>query len=121
MQTNLHRVSEFAVMAEHASKNDKDESESRASMKRLRDYESDTESDIDENAVGTSIIKRLPEVKNEETISSDPWVEPPKSALAERDSVILSFDWENEGPYEKAVERYVLTLFQHFHNSRSLF
>ncbi|XP_031125569.1 uncharacterized protein LOC116027922 [Ipomoea triloba] len=107
MQTNLHRVSEFSVMAEHSSKNDKDESESRVSMKRLRDYESDTESEVDENAVGNNIIKRSPEVKNEETISSDPWVEPPKSALAERDSVILSFDWENEGPYEKAVERLI--------------
>ncbi|CAH9122192.1 unnamed protein product [Cuscuta epithymum] len=107
MQSNLHRVSEFAVTADHA-KNYIIEPESRGCMKRLRDYGSDSESEIDENTVSSNnVITRVPDVKNEEAMYPDPWGDPPKSILSDCDSVLLSFDWENEGPYEKAVEHLI--------------
>ncbi|KAA8525316.1 hypothetical protein F0562_007171 [Nyssa sinensis] len=75
MQTNLHRVSEFAV--------------------------------TDENATEDGMAA-LPELNNQGNATSDPWHESPKSEFAELDTtVFLSFDWENEGPYEKAVERLI--------------
>ncbi|VFQ79855.1 unnamed protein product [Cuscuta campestris] len=107
MQSNLHSVSEFAVKTDHASKHGNNEPKSRASMKRLRDYGSDSESEVDENTHSNNMVRRSSEVNNEETIHPDPWDIPPKSIPADRDSVLLSFDCENEGPYEKAVEHLI--------------
>ncbi|KAG8375537.1 hypothetical protein BUALT_Bualt10G0110000 [Buddleja alternifolia] len=106
MQTNLHRVSEFAVMTEHGRDDVKDNSETKSAMKRFRENDSDTESETDDVAVGSNILLTLPELKEHGSVGSDAWHESPKSQTAEHDNtVFLSFDWENEGPYEKAVER----------------
>ncbi|KAK4420008.1 hypothetical protein Salat_2413700 [Sesamum alatum] len=108
MQTNLHRVSEFAVMSEHGKNDVKDNSEPKTAMKRFRENESDTESETDDMAVGNSISSVLPDVKDQSSAASDAWHEPPKPEIAEHDNtVFLSFDWENEGPYEKAVDRLI--------------
>ncbi|KAI3468258.1 hypothetical protein Pfo_024921 [Paulownia fortunei] len=108
VQTNLHRVSEFAVMTEHGTDDVKDNSEPKTAMKRFRENDSDTESESDDMAVGNNISSPLPEVKDQSNVASDAWLESPKSETAGHDNtVFLSFDWENEGPYEKAVERLI--------------
>lgn len=106
MQTNLRRVSEFSVLAEHTIKDETDKSEVKTAIKRFREHDSDSESEIDEIAVSTKTAV-LPDIKNQGNVASDPWLGSLKSEASEVDTtVFLSFDWENEGPYEKAVERY---------------
>ncbi|KAL0330308.1 UNVERIFIED_CONTAM: hypothetical protein Sradi_5017500 [Sesamum radiatum] len=108
MQTNLHRVSEFAVMSEHGKNDVQENSEPKTAMKRFRENESDTESETDDMTVGNNISSVLPDVKDQSSVASDAWHESPKSEIAEHDNtVFLSFDWENEGPYEKAVDRLI--------------
>ncbi|KAK6140827.1 hypothetical protein DH2020_025434 [Rehmannia glutinosa] len=108
LQTNLHRVSEFAVMIEHRTADVKDHSEPKTAMKRFRENDSDTESETDEMAVGNNISSPRPEIKDQNNLASDAWIESPKTETAGHDdTVFLSFDWENEGPYEKAVERLI--------------
>lgn len=105
MQTNLHRVSEFAVMADPTIKDVTDIPEAKTAIKRFREHDTDSESEVDDAAVGTNITM-LPDIKNEGSIASESW-HSLKSEATELDStVFLSFDLENEGPYEKAVERY---------------
>lgn len=101
MQTNLHRVSEVAVTAEHSVN---DGIEVKTSVKRFREHDSDYDLQHDELAtVGTSSLSVLTDTTNESGI----WQDSPKSEAAEIDTTIfLSFGWENEKPYEKAVERY---------------
>ncbi|XP_023748497.1 uncharacterized protein LOC111896742 isoform X2 [Lactuca sativa] len=102
MQTNLHRVSEVAVTAEHSVN---DGIEVKTSVKRFREHDSDSDLEHDElAAVGTSSLSVLTDTTNESGI----WQDSPKSEAAEIDTtVFLSFGWENEKPYEKAVERLI--------------
>ncbi|XP_073135906.1 uncharacterized protein [Henckelia pumila] len=104
MQTNLHRVSEFAVMTEHGIDEVKDHSETKTVMKRFRENDTDTESEMDD--VGGNLSMPLPKIKDQGNVGSDVRHESPRSESVEHDNaVFLSFDWENEGPYEKAVDR----------------
>ncbi|GER40378.1 zinc finger protein, partial [Striga asiatica] len=113
LQTNLHRVSEFAVMIEHSMDDVKDNLEPKTAMKRFRESDSDTESESDDMA-GNNIPSSLPEVKDKSNLASDAWLESPKSETAGHDNrVFLSFDWENEGPCEKAVESGVVRNSRH--------
>lgn len=106
MQSNLHRVSEFAVMAEHGTDDVKDNSEPKIVVKRFRESDSDSEPESDDMAVGNNISLPLPEVMDQSNVTSDAWHESPKPGTTVHDNtVFLSFDWENEVPYEKAVER----------------
>ncbi|XP_051127624.1 uncharacterized protein LOC127249073 isoform X2 [Andrographis paniculata] len=108
MQTNLHRVSEFAVMLEHETDDVKDYSEPKTAMKRFRESDSDTESETDEIAANNNITMPLSDLKDQSNAASDSWHEFSNSDNAESDkTVFLSFDWENEGPYEKAVDRLI--------------
>ncbi|KAL0449221.1 UNVERIFIED_CONTAM: Rhodanese-like domain-containing protein 6, partial [Sesamum latifolium] len=53
------------------------------------------------------------DVKDQSSVAdtSDAWHESPKSEIAEHDNtVFLSFDWENEGPYEKAVDSMLVSI-----------
>ncbi|CAH1413398.1 unnamed protein product [Lactuca virosa] len=107
MQTNLHRVSEVAVTAEHSVN---DGIEAKTYVKRFREHDSDSDLEHDElAAVGTNSLSVLTDTTNESGI----WQDSPKSEAAEIDTTIfLSFGWENEKPYEKAVEKFkVLSLF----------
>lgn len=105
MQTNLHRVSEVAVTAEHTINNG---SEPKTSVKRFREHDSDSDLEHDDLAVGPT-ISVLPETTNESGI----WPDSPKSEIIETDTtVFLSFGWENEKPYEKAVDRYKYMCFK---------
>ncbi|XP_042039127.1 uncharacterized protein LOC121784921 isoform X1 [Salvia splendens] len=108
MQTNLHRVSEFAVMTEHGTDDVKDNAEPKTAVKRFRDIETDSEPESDDMSVGNNISLSLPEVMDQSNATSDAWHESPKSrTAADVNTVYLSFDWENEAPYEKAVERLI--------------
>lgn len=108
MQTNLHRVSEFAVTATQTADGGEVKAAARVAIKRLREHESDTESEVDENVGGSNIPTNLPRLNSQDTAAPDaPWNDSTKPDVAELDnSVFLSFDWENEEPYEKAIERY---------------
>ncbi|KAJ0811801.1 hypothetical protein HanPSC8_Chr17g0754801 [Helianthus annuus] len=100
MQTNLHRVSEVAVTAEHTIN---DGSEAKTSVKRFREHDSDSDLEHEDLAVCPT-ISVIPETANESGI----WQDSPKSETIETDTtVFLSFGWENEKPYEKAVERLI--------------
>uniref|UniRef100_A0A7N0VLB1 ZFYVE26-like TPR repeats domain-containing protein n=1 Tax=Kalanchoe fedtschenkoi TaxID=63787 RepID=A0A7N0VLB1_KALFE len=96
MQSNLHRVSEMATTVSHPSKDEQIRPETRVSVKRYREHDSDPESDADDP--GNS----LPAPAHE---SSSPVLDP--CAPEPTASAFLSFDWENEGPYEKAVDRLI--------------
>ncbi|KAH7574212.1 hypothetical protein JRO89_XS03G0265900 [Xanthoceras sorbifolium] len=107
MQTNLHRVSEFAVMAKQKD-DGKVKHEARTTIKRLRENDSDTESEVDENVGSTNVSASFVDLKGQDGGGPDAWRDSSKSLIAEDDpTVFLSFDWENEDPYEKAVERLI--------------
>lgn len=107
MQTNLHRVSEFATEAKHTAEDAGVDPVARASIKRLREHDSDTESEVDD-VVSSGNSTALPDFNSQAGAAPDSWHDSPKSENNEHDTtVFLSFDWENEGPYEKAVERFI--------------
>lgn len=104
MQTNLHRVSEFAVTSNQTAG---EEHEARTSVKRIREQDSDTESEVDDIVGSSTVPVALADLSNQRVEAADPWQDSSKSDAAQLDAtVFLSFDWDNEGPYEKAVERY---------------
>lgn len=108
MQTNLHRVSEFAVTTKQTADGSRVKDEVRAAIKRLHEHDSDTESEVDENVGGTNMSTKLSAVSSQSgAVSDTSWQDSVKIDVAEHDdSVFLSFNWENEEPYQKAIERY---------------
>ncbi|XVE53696.1 hypothetical protein DITRI_Ditri03aG0023300 [Diplodiscus trichospermus] len=107
MQTNLHRVSEFAVTAMQRADDGKVKPETRTVIKRLRESDSDSESEVDEIAANSSISASL-DLNVKDSTSPDPWHDCLIPETAEVDcTVFLSFGLENEDPYEKAVERLI--------------
>ncbi|KAF0930044.1 hypothetical protein E2562_027212 [Oryza meyeriana var. granulata] len=94
MQCNLHRVSESAVAAETENEVTLHQPKGKFSSKRAREPDSDAESEIDDI------------VMSGKTTSNSP--ESPKCDEAKLEqTTFISFDWDNEGPYEKAVERLI--------------
>lgn len=107
MQTNLHRVSEVAITADQRGSDGKSKPETRTAIKRVRDPDSDTESEVDD-VVGNTNVSTVSDHSAKDGSSPDLWCDSMKSETAEVDNtVFLSFDWENEDPYEKAVERLI--------------
>ncbi|GMI92528.1 hypothetical protein like AT2G25730 [Hibiscus trionum] len=107
MQTNLHRVSEFAVTAMQSADDGNVKPETRTVIKRLRESDSDTESEVDEIVSNSNITASL-DLNVKDNTSPDPWHDCIKTETAEVDStVFLPFGLENEDPYEKAVERLI--------------
>ncbi|KAL5975523.1 hypothetical protein ACLOJK_019847 [Asimina triloba] len=103
MQSNLHRVSESASTAKNQNEIGTSKTEAKISVKRSRESDSDPESEVDDMAIGSHFSTNLPEFH---TQTSDAQQVSLSSENVELDpTVFLSFDWENEGPYEKAVER----------------
>lgn len=112
MQTNLHRVSESAMTTTGTAEIEIAKPEARAAVKRLRECDSDTESEIDDIFVTGHASSTSPKFCNERNKTREPSLDSPKSEKIQQDpTVLLSFDWENEGPYEKAVERYSFIIF----------
>jgi zinc finger FYVE domain-containing protein 26 len=104
MQTNLHRVSEFAVTANQTA--DDVNLEARSSVKRVREHDTETESDADD--INSSTIPgALTDLNSQGVEAAAFWHNSSKSEASQLDTtVFLSFDWDNEEPYQKAVERY---------------
>uniref|UniRef100_A0A0E0JKN2 ZFYVE26-like TPR repeats domain-containing protein n=1 Tax=Oryza punctata TaxID=4537 RepID=A0A0E0JKN2_ORYPU len=94
MQCNLHRVSESAVSAETDNEVTLHRPKGKFSSKRAREPDSDAESEIEDIVIsGKSTSNSLESPKCDEAK-----IEP---------TTFISFDWDNEGPYEKAVERLI--------------
>jgi len=92
MQSNLHRVSESSATDKSESEVSLHQSKGKYSMKRPREPDSDGESELEDIVIsGNTTSSTLESPKHE-----DARLEP---------TTFISFDWENEGPYEKAVER----------------
>lgn len=107
MQTNLHRVSEVAVATKERADDAKLKPESRYAIKRIRELDNDTESEIDDTINSSNISSALQDPNSLGVSALDPWHDSLKSEVDELDAtVFLSFDWENEEPYVKAIERY---------------
>ncbi|KAK7283046.1 hypothetical protein RIF29_12273 [Crotalaria pallida] len=106
MQTNLHRVSEFAVTANQT--NDDDNLEARTSVKRIREHDTETDSDVDDIVSNNTIPVTLTDLNSQGVEGADFWNDSSKSEASQLETtVFLSFDWDNEEPYEKAVERLI--------------
>ncbi|GKU87148.1 hypothetical protein SLEP1_g1595 [Rubroshorea leprosula] len=107
MQTNLHRVSEVAITAEQRANDGKVKPDIRTAIKRVREPDSDTESEVDDIA-GNNNVSAASDHGVKDSSSPDLWCDSLESETAKVDNtVFLSFDWENEDPYEKAVERLI--------------
>ncbi|CAJ2643410.1 unnamed protein product [Trifolium pratense] len=105
MQTNLHRVSEFAVTANETA--DDSNLEARSSVKRVREHDTETESDADDINSSTIPVS-LTDLNSQGIEAADLWHDSSKSEASQLDTtVFLSFDWDNEEPYQKAVERLI--------------
>lgn len=106
MQTNLHRVSEFAITSGQKADDSEVKADARAAIKRLRERDSDTESEVDDNFGSSNISTSLPELGSQSGTALEPQEDSSKADAAELDTTaFLSLNWENEEPYEKAVER----------------
>lgn len=100
METNLHRVSEFVVTPKQKPDDTRIKPDERTGIKRLLEHDSGSESDAEEG-FSNNIQPAL-------TDSSARDGGPFETGIGRTDpTVFLSFDWENEVPYEKAVNRYV--------------
>ncbi|KAG8657349.1 hypothetical protein MANES_03G064200v8 [Manihot esculenta] len=109
MQTNRHRVSEVAVTSKHKTNKDDVKNDTRTAIKRLREHDnSDTELEIDDIVSGSNLSAALPDLSIEGGAAPGPQQDSSKSDYVESDTTVyLSLDWENEEPYEKAVERLI--------------
>lgn len=108
MQTNLHRVSEFAVATKQTADDAKLKPEARSAVKRLREHDNDMESEVDDIVSSGNISTALQNsIGLRVAAAPESWHDSSKSEVADLDTtVFLSFNWENEEPYVKAVERY---------------
>ncbi|XP_034920616.1 uncharacterized protein [Populus alba] len=108
MQTNLHRVSEFAVTSGRKADAGEVKADTRVAIKRFRERDSDTESEVDDTFGSSTISTTLPDLGSQGGSAPEPQEDSSKSDAVELDTTaFLSLDWENEEPYEKAVERLV--------------
>ncbi|XP_011622545.1 uncharacterized protein LOC18432072 [Amborella trichopoda] len=111
MQSNLHRVTESAIITKRMAETGKSTAGSKTLVKRLREPDSDTESEVEDDgygAVGAHASVSVSEFDKKEFAASGTKQDLQRSESFDSDrTVFLSFDWENEGPYEEAVERLI--------------
>ncbi|AEC07743.1 zinc finger FYVE domain protein [Arabidopsis thaliana] len=101
MQTNLHRVSEFVVTPKQKPDDTRIKPDERTGIKRLLEHDSDSESDTEETFSKNNIQPALTDGSARDGGSFE-------NGVCRTDpTVFLSFDWENEVPYEKAVNRLI--------------
>ncbi|VVB09017.1 unnamed protein product [Arabis nemorensis] len=101
MQTNLHRVSEFVVTPKQKPDDTRIKPDERTAIKRLLEHDSDSELDAEEFFSNNSIQLALTDCSARDGGPFEP-------GIGKTDpTVFLSFDWENEVPYEKAVDRLI--------------
>ncbi|XP_010526122.1 PREDICTED: uncharacterized protein LOC104803772 [Tarenaya hassleriana] len=101
MQTNLHRVSEFVVTATQKNDDARIKPDERPAIKRLLENDSDSESEADDFSPSNSSQPAMTDSAQDGGGLFD-------TGMDRSDpTVFLSFDWENEVPYEKAVDRLI--------------
>ncbi|KAK1299470.1 hypothetical protein QJS10_CPB14g00985 [Acorus calamus] len=105
MQSNLHRVSESSISAGGEAETVV-RSKIKFAVKRCREPESDNESEVDE-----TVVESLPVLANfnaDDHRTSEFWHDSPgPENLGLGSTVFLSFDLENEVPYQKAVDKLI--------------
>ncbi|KAK1299430.1 hypothetical protein QJS10_CPB14g01014 [Acorus calamus] len=105
MQSNLHRVSESSISAGGEAETVV-RLKSKFAVKRCREPESDNESEVDE-----TVVESLPVLANfnaDDHRTSEFWHDSPgPENLGFGSTVFLSFDLENEVPYQKAVDKLI--------------
>lgn len=94
MQSNLHRVCESSVAVQTENEGALYQSKGKFSMKRAREPDSDAESELEDVVIHGNAASSRPESPKRDDAKLEP-------------TAFISFDWENEGPYEKAVERLI--------------
>ncbi|KAL6882017.1 hypothetical protein ACP4OV_011489 [Aristida adscensionis] len=94
MQSNLHRVSESSVTTKTENEVSLHQSKGKFSMKRAREPDSDAETELEDIVISGKTPSSSLESPKHEDVRPEP-------------TAFVSFDWENEGPYEKAVERLI--------------
>ncbi|KAK4796426.1 hypothetical protein SAY86_028752 [Trapa natans] len=105
-QTNLHRVTEFAVMSlQKYDGGGRGEHEARNAIKRSHVPDSDTESELDDNNANSSISATLVDHHGEMIEHCGGFPKSEYTYLGP--TAFLSFDWENEEPYERAVDKLI--------------
>ncbi|XP_068653631.1 uncharacterized protein [Aristolochia californica] len=108
MQSNLHRVSATALTLKDTNGVDVAKPDGKVSVKRVRESDSDTESEVDDLAVNGLLSSSQLDFSSQSHGDSEARHDSSMPGTVERDQTIyLSFDWENEGPYEMAVERLI--------------
>lgn len=92
-------------MSSQKADGSKGERETRNAIKRLHEHDSDTESELDDGTATSNIPSTLVDLHGEALEHCD---SSPKSEFTDLGpTAFLSFDWENEEPYERAVDRYL--------------
>ncbi|KMT16908.1 hypothetical protein BVRB_2g043800 [Beta vulgaris subsp. vulgaris] len=106
MQTNLHRVSEFAVTSKDMDDAGGTQNIRKSSVKRPREHDTDTESEFDDS-IGNNAVPSATEIA-QATADRDTLQDSMKYQAAEDDATTFqTFNWENEEPYERAVKRLI--------------
>ncbi|XP_048494067.1 uncharacterized protein LOC104887752 isoform X2 [Beta vulgaris subsp. vulgaris] len=106
MQTNLHRVSEFAVTSKDMDDAGGTQNIRKSSVKRPREHDTDTESEFDDS-IGNNALPSATEIV-QATADRDTLQDSMKYQAAEDDATTFqTFNWENEEPYERAVKRLI--------------
>lgn len=97
-------MSEFAETTEHSTDDVKRRHEQREVVKRMREHNSDLESEFDECVGSSSNTPR--NLSSQGAAAFETWHNSPESEVANTDATVyFSFDSANEEPYEKAVQR----------------
>ncbi|XP_021746280.1 uncharacterized protein LOC110712151 isoform X1 [Chenopodium quinoa] len=105
LQTNLHRVSVISETPKDADDASGIQSNRKFSVKRSRELDTDTESDIDES-IGSNTAAFAPEIA-QATVDRDTLQDSMHQAAEDDATTFLTFDWENEEPYERTVKRLI--------------
>ncbi|CAN1162066.1 Zinc finger FYVE domain-containing protein 26 [Linum perenne] len=106
MQTNLHRVLEFAGTSKQKDDGIEAKGDLRTARKRIREHDGDAETEVDElsNRTMSSSFHDIDSRDGETSEMQDTL----KFNDAKPDNTVyLSLDWENEELYDKAVERLI--------------
>ncbi|XP_064990639.1 uncharacterized protein LOC135628052 isoform X1 [Musa acuminata AAA Group] len=108
MQSNLHKISRSAIASKSDIKTAAAISTGKVPVKRVREPESDTESEIDDMVAGGHNSPTLSEFSTHGQSVSRSWHSSSSPVDVGIDAAnFISCDWENEGPYGKAVERLI--------------
>lgn len=108
MQTNHHRIMEHAGIY-YLKDGSFPAKSTSASLKRYRDQDSDIVSEVDDLPLGNHVSNSSLECTTDQKfVASDSLHHSPKSETTLHDDIVfLSFDWESQAPFERAIGRFI--------------